>query len=102
MMNARAIVSEYEVDSDSYDEYKSNRVRISGDSDSFEEFKGNRVRIRGGFGQLSCIQGESFPNQRWIRTAMMNTKPIVSETGVDSDSFDKFKGNQVRIWSDPQ
>jgi hypothetical protein len=66
-------------------------------SDSFDLFKGNRVRIRASFGQLWSIQGESCPNQGLIRTALVYSSVIVSESGPHSDSFDLFKGNRVRI-----
>jgi hypothetical protein len=66
-------------------------------SDSYGLFKGDRVRIRVSFGQLWSIQGGSCPNQRLIRTTLVHSRGIVSESGSHSDSYGLFKGDLVQI-----
>jgi hypothetical protein len=66
-------------------------------SDSFGEYKSNRVRIKGAFGQLGRIQEKLCPNQGCIRTALGNTRAIVSESRLHSDSLVESKSNCVRI-----
>jgi hypothetical protein len=66
-------------------------------SDSFGLFKGDRVRIRVSFGQLWSIQGGSCPNQGLIRTTLVYSRGILSESEAHSDNFSPFKGDRVRI-----
>jgi hypothetical protein len=68
-------------------------------SDSIGPIKWNGVRIRGSFGQAWSNQVEWCPNQRLIRTALVQSSGIVSELEAHSDSTGLFKWNRVRIRS---
>ncbi|WP_243298221.1 hypothetical protein [Bacillus litorisediminis] len=66
-------------------------------SDRFTLFKASRVRIKHVFGQVYSFQSQSCPNQAYIRTGLLFSKPAVSESSIYSDRFTHFNASCVRI-----
>ncbi|WP_243354296.1 hypothetical protein, partial [Bacillus litorisediminis] len=66
-------------------------------SDRFTLFKASRVRIKHVFGQVYSFQSQPCPNQACIRTGLLFSKPVVSESSGYSDRFTLFKASRVRI-----